>query len=912
MNQYLFFKSALAHYITGLGVRWVMSPFRVVVVLGIIALPYILPLPFFNSLAQSLGQSYISAIGYQIELTHPSPASDYILSQSPADYKNYVLIYKDLHMSYQTDPIDLTISDWGRAHYIEYGDAEDRFIPVRETETVVVRKRTQPSGSTSSIRFRVHSDPGTIRIDNDSDQQQIGFGQICFSAFFNSLCWEQDQNNSNARENSLANQNFGFRIKNAYSLNDLSPPITNEQSNLLFIRQGSDPYLTLSNEVIRKSKGHLLQRVSNSLLLILWPIAILFITTSIMFFYKNILRHRLINKEYKSLVCHIPIFILVVFCIAVGVRGIDYGDHFDEGGYIDTTKQMLEQVGSGGSLLPHWYGFPSLIFYLGLLPIAPEAILKQITESQRISSQSGSVLSTIADQRISVRGLKRYQYILKTRYISLFCYGASIILIYLIILKMSGNWREAFPASAFFGLSWEALYHFRMFTPDPIMVPFILLALYFLVLARDANNWDRYLRYASVCAGIACGAKYTAIFLTLSIGLASLYLHLRSKHQIYVQQTQEAAFVSSNYGNIQVHSELGVRSFLALGFRLVSWFLLAYFLTTPGTLLEPVKFISDVTTQEWIYREAGGGGYSVWLLFDKLQISSTYLGGVFFSHFLWISIILSIFFLFGLYQITRETYIAILCFPYLFALLLILLSYNIIYLRNFLSVFPFLAVIAARGYISSHTWVLSFISSSSKRLIQLITGIYILFFVLIVSLNSYWIWISTESIQLAQPTNYDRMVCEETYKLERPKLSSCNAYSNQEFADKQISQLIDHISKAPESSFVLSNMVRTELRSRNIPTPLNVVSSYDVKALAVFYSREPFVQPMGTPWYKVVDSTHLDSMGANRFNHYQLLPSGPYDVNFTYYPTWPGPNRIVMAPLKETFEEAGAIFSLKD
>jgi hypothetical protein len=51
-------------------------------------------------------------------------------------------------------------------------------------------------------------------------------------------------------------------------------------------------------------------------------------------------------------------------------------------------------------------------------------------------------------------------------------------------------------------------------------------------------------------------------------------------------------------------------------------------------------------------------------------------------------------------------------------------------------------------------------------------------------------------------------------------------------------------------------------------------------------------------------------MGANRFNHYQLLPSGPYDVNFSYYPTWPGPNRIVIAPLKETFEEAGSIFSL--
>lgn len=154
------------------------------------------------------------------------------------------------------------------------------------------------------------------------------------------------------------------------------------------------------------------------------------------------------------------------------------------------------------------------------------------------------------------------------------------------------------------------------------------------------------------------------------------------------------------------------------------------------------------------------------------------------------------------------------------------------------------------------------------------------------------------------------MVCEETYELERPTLSSCNAYPNQVFADKQISQLMDYISKNQKTSFVLSNMVRTELRSRNISSPSNVESSYDVNSLAVYYSREPFMQPKGTPWYKLVHSTHLDSMGANRFNHYQLLPSGPYDVNFSYYPTWPGPNRIVIAPLKETFEEAGSIFSL--
>ena len=97
-------------------------------------------------------------------------------------------------------------------------------------------------------------------------------------------------------------------------------------------------------------------------------------------------------------------------------------------------------------------------------------------------------------------------------------------------------------------------------------------------------------------------------------------------------------------------------------------------------------------------------------------------------------------------------------------------------------------------------------------------------------------------------------------------------------------------------------MLDKEIKSRGLPTPDNVISIYEGDAYAVYYSREPFKEP---------DNDHLFTVGANRFNHYQLLPSGPHDVNFTYYPTWPGPNRIVIAPLKETFEEVGAIFSLR-
>ena len=166
MTRYIFFNTALTHYVTSLSRRCAGSSLRIVVVLGIIALPYIFPLPFFNSLTVNLGQRYISTNGYKIVFTHPSPDSDYVISQFPADYEAYVLDHVDLYASYQNDSKGLSISDWGQAHYIEYGKAEGRFISGRDADAFVVRKRTQPSESTLPIDFRVRADSSTIRIDS--------------------------------------------------------------------------------------------------------------------------------------------------------------------------------------------------------------------------------------------------------------------------------------------------------------------------------------------------------------------------------------------------------------------------------------------------------------------------------------------------------------------------------------------------------------------------------------------------------------------------------------------------------------------------------------------------------------------------------------------------------------------------
>jgi len=331
---------------------------------------------------------------------------------------------------------------------------------------------------------------------------------------------------------------------------------------------------------------------------------------------------------------------------------------------------------------------------------------------------------------------------------------------------------------------------------------------------------------------------------------------------------------------------------------------LAYLLTTPGTLLEPIKFLNDITAQEWIYRVSGGGGYSVWLLYDKLQIMGTYFGAVFFSHYFWVAIISSAFLLIGIYQAAQKGFFAVVFFPFLVASLFVLLSYNIIYLRNFLSLFPLLAIFSARGLFASQAWLLALPRINASLRLRIFTqGAFVGSIVVATLINAHWLWAASNSIIDAQPTQSFRMSCGETYRWKHPLLSSCNAYPNKEFVDKQLAELVDHITDNPQQTFVFSDMTKTAFSESLLSIPSNVSDHYIVDGFAVYYSREPFKEP---------DKVHLFTVGANRFNHYQLLPSGPHDVNFTYYPTWPGPNRIVIAPLKETFEEAGSIFSLKD
>ena len=840
-------------------------------VLGTLIVVCVLFIPFFKTFSNELAYKHISSMDYRLNISKPSKNSDYILSQN---------ILSDYHSN---------------------------------SSSVSTRKRTRPVSPVPSLNFEVDANTRDIRIDIDTEESTIGIGQLCFLArLLPTQCWKfsdfPDKDRVTLR---FVNSDTGRSIESTWFLHHLEASTDTDESSNKFVsfnKTGNDPYLVSKNTFLNSVQSEWFRSSDSVSRLYYWGILILiviipFILLALIVRFIRFTRTYYTSRQYLNHVRHIFLGVIIVFSFSTAIKSIDYGDHFDEYSYVDIEKTMLERASHGGALLPNWYLFPSLTFYLGLLPIVPEIVNDLVPLNRTKIDQFRSSLSKTIDARIGSSDYSKYGYILETRLITIACYILSIFLIYLIVLRLCSDWKEATIAAAFFALSWEATYHFRMFTPDPIMVPFVLFTFYFLLSAPFQYSYYRFLRLACISAGLACGAKYTAVFLGASIFCASAYLFFQREVEDSPRRGQSKGF---SYDSPRSKSTAPLRnlgSFLFMQIRLGAWVFLAYLLTTPGTLLEPATFLENLAYQEYTYRVTGGGGYSVWLLPDKLSIIGTYFSASVFSHYVWISITASLLALVGIGFFLRRTYPALVLFPFIICSFVMLVSYNIIYLRNFLFWIPLYAIFAARGFFLLYSQVANISQKSNIHRNKFLPKVIYLIPVSFIMLNGYWLWSSANSIVFAQPTEQSRLNCSKKFSSSKPMFSRCNAYPNKNFRDQQISELFEFLDKNISKHYVFSAMLDKEIKSRGLQTPDNVISIYEEDAYAVYYSREPFKEP---------DKVHLFTVGANRFNHYQLLPSGPHDVNFTYYPTWPGPNRIVIAPLKETFEEAGSIFSLKD
>jgi 4-amino-4-deoxy-L-arabinose transferase-like glycosyltransferase len=273
-----------------------------------------------------------------------------------------------------------------------------------------------------------------------------------------------------------------------------------------------------------------------------------------------------------------------------------------------------------------------------------------------------------------------------------------------------------------------------------------------------------------------------------------------------------------------------------LGFTLLC--LATYLITRPGPLLEYQKFTAYMAIEREHYRTVHYG-YTVPAGPGHLGRMLVYPGSVLLSPYRPVAILFAVLALGGAVALWRRSPAAAavyLAFPLLYVAYMA--TQRVMIVRNLLVIAPFLAVLAARG--AATLWeVLP--SRPWRRVWAAAVGIMVAF-------NVAWMVTSAASIR---------------------------GRARGEDARRLAAYLASH----PPERVLLSARVRAALAADGLAPPPNATPDpgAPVDALALYPAE-------GRP---------VRDWPANRPN-LTLTWFGPYEVNFNYYPTWEGEERIVL------------------
>jgi hypothetical protein len=232
--------------------------------------------------------------------------------------------------------------------------------------------------------------------------------------------------------------------------------------------------------------------------------------------------------------------------------GLDFGRHWDEPGKYDLVVASYKS----GVLLPHFYKYPSMIYWISLASVA-----------DRLAVSIISFLQTVPHPITPAVPFDLDFFLMRARALAMVISSLGAGWIFL-ALRASPITNKAVAAAfglALYLFSWEFGYHARWLAPDMIVAQFVALFVLCLVKAERNEPGSGWITGAAIVAGLAISTKYTAVGLIVALWLYVL-----------------------------VSRRLSGR---ALALALIRQSLIAvavYLAVTPGTLLDPVRFIQDV------------------------------------------------------------------------------------------------------------------------------------------------------------------------------------------------------------------------------------------------------------------------------------------------------------------------------
>jgi hypothetical protein len=359
----------------------------------------------------------------------------------------------------------------------------------------------------------------------------------------------------------------------------------------------------------------------------------------------------------RSLLLAAPLVALVTIFTVSGLRGVDFGDHWDE---VDWQIHPVRDMVASGLLLPRATIYPSMTKWLVLLPAVPAALRDFFFRGQDPHRVQQSMTAAIDAPA----------YLLTVRRLFVVVCALAIVWVYAAVLAFRRNWWEAFIAAAGVGLSWEYAYHARWVATDSILVQFSALTLLMLALLHRTRRTG-WLYAAAVAAGLATSTKYPGAMLLAPVFLSSVFSLPTSK--VAAQAWRVVA--------------LGA---LAVG---------TYLLVSPSTVLEPFGFIEKTRWIASYYRTVHHAGHWVPSAWKHWEVVFEYLALAYFSPFRTLAVPWFASAILGAVLWLRRDWrsgVVVISFPIAF-LVFFCFTNLVVIVRNYLLIGPFLAVLAARG-----------------------------------------------------------------------------------------------------------------------------------------------------------------------------------------------------------------------
>ncbi len=400
-----------------------------------------------------------------------------------------------------------------------------------------------------------------------------------------------------------------------------------------------------------------------------------------------------------------PAFALWLLLVVTGLRGVDYGLHWDEGPF---HLAPVRNAVASGILLPRSYIYPTFDKWLVLWP------------SLVVTLRTGldTAFDTAKMQQAMLAAVDAPTYLLSVRRIFIVLSSLGVFWMYGAALALRMKWWVALLAASGIALSWEHAYHARFVAADCLLTQFTALVL-FLVAVFMRTGKKEWLYAASVAAGLGTGTKYTGVFLLLPILLASSFTLPRKK--IFAHALRGALLCGSAF--------------------------VAYLVITPGTLLDPFAFIWETRFITKAY-EGSHGGYTAAGGWDHGRIVFQFLSLAYFSAYRPLAIALFALAIVGIGFWIRgdwRTATLLLICPVTF-LITFCSNYRIVTVRNYLWVAPFLSLFMARAVMEAHDrlrW------SIAKKALYVVL-------VALALLQATWLVRAGESIRRVNPNAYVR------------------------------------------------------------------------------------------------------------------------------------------------------------